>query len=512
MLRTVSGLVYRSLSITITRSRPLAAPLAARGFAWAVIAYFAAQLLLRVMVSDALEIDESEQVLWSQSWAWGYGKQPPLYTWMQALVFTTVGVSVFGLALLKNLMLAATFLFTFFAGRRLMPAAPAALGAASMLLLPQIAWESQRDLTHSVLATTMAAWMLWLVVELLHRVRPSLYVALGLAISGGLLSKYSFLIAAVAWGAAAAWHRDTRHIVLNPWILATVGLVALLCAPHGLWLLDHWHDSTAGTLNKLQAAQTSGPLAKRAHGLGSLAFAAFAFLTPWWLAWLLVFRRTVRAGAALPAPGSARAVFSGLVLRHLAAVAAMLAAIVLAGAATTFKDRWMQPYLFLVPMAVFACLPAHDDAPRQQRAMARVLLVMAVLLLIAVSGRVWVNGARAAPDELNLPGGQLAAALRAQGYDGRTIVAGDQVTAAMLRVHLGARVYAWRNGSIDGRPEGPLLLVAQRGVRVRNGTSIERLRQMLGRPEGPRVQTVTLPFGMARADAAPTHYDWTLTP
>ena len=40
---------------------------------------------------------------------------------------------------------------------RAMSAPLALLSSASMLLIPHIGWESHRDLTHSVLVTTMAA-------------------------------------------------------------------------------------------------------------------------------------------------------------------------------------------------------------------------------------------------------------------------------------------------------------------------------------------------------------------
>ena len=48
-----------------------------------LLLYFGAQVVARLWVSDALELDEAEQVLWTQQLALGYGTQPPLYTWLQ---------------------------------------------------------------------------------------------------------------------------------------------------------------------------------------------------------------------------------------------------------------------------------------------------------------------------------------------------------------------------------------------------------------------------------------------
>ena len=56
-----------------------------------------------------------------------------------------------------------------------------------MLLLPQIGWESQRDLTHSVLVTGMASMTLWLALTMLER-KPGCrhYLLLGLLIGTAL--------------------------------------------------------------------------------------------------------------------------------------------------------------------------------------------------------------------------------------------------------------------------------------------------------------------------------------
>ena len=67
--------------------------------------YFGLHLISRVLVSPSLELDEAEQLLYLQALSLGYGFQPPLYTWLQALVFAFTGPGVFGLALLKAVLL-----------------------------------------------------------------------------------------------------------------------------------------------------------------------------------------------------------------------------------------------------------------------------------------------------------------------------------------------------------------------------------------------------------------------
>src|SRR5262245_21622617 len=102
--------------LTVTASYPtnptIEATRSSRWQPWIwLLVYFGAHLLSRVLVSDALELDEAEQTLWTQQLHAGYGAQPPLYTWLQWGVFQLFGVSVFSLALLKNLLLALTYTF-----------------------------------------------------------------------------------------------------------------------------------------------------------------------------------------------------------------------------------------------------------------------------------------------------------------------------------------------------------------------------------------------------------------
>ena len=69
----------------------------------------------RVAVSPALELDEAEQALWSQALSWGYGSQPPLYTWLQAGWFALLGPGVLALSSLKFMLLGRTLVLVWLA-------------------------------------------------------------------------------------------------------------------------------------------------------------------------------------------------------------------------------------------------------------------------------------------------------------------------------------------------------------------------------------------------------------
>src|SRR5262245_44003926 len=106
----------------------------ARQMVVALVVYFGLQTAIRVLLSHSVDLDESEQVLFSQRLAWGYGPSPPLYTWLQIAMFTATGPSVLGLALLKNILLLATYLLTYANGRLITGRHEGGLAAALSLL------------------------------------------------------------------------------------------------------------------------------------------------------------------------------------------------------------------------------------------------------------------------------------------------------------------------------------------------------------------------------------------
>lgn len=453
-----------------------------------LLLYFGAHIVARTLVSDALELDEAEQALWTQQLAAGYGTQPPLYTWLQWAVFQVAGVSVLSLSLLKNTLLASTYAFVWLAARRLMAPPLALLAAASMLLIPQIGWESQRDLTHSVLATAVAAATLYVVVRLIEKPRPLLYVVLGLCAALGLLSKYSFAVYLAALGLAVLLSRDTRPMLRSPWLIAAALLALVVLAPHALWLLDNWQLASARTLEKLDAAP--GMAGGVVRGLSSLLGATLATLAALALAFAAIFGRAAWA----PAAASPHCRLWG---RYLGLLALLMIALVVVGGATHFKGRWLQPLLFMAPLAFFCCRPHLAKHPHLSW-LRGTLIVFALLYLFMASMRPVFDGWRNRPDELNEPAAELALALRSAGYDGHApIVTHDAVLGGVLRVRFPqAQVVVWKDGAPapQAKPGAHLLIgrgEAGRTMFDRAGTgdySLLRLRYRHAHPGHPPIE------------------------
>src|SRR5262245_45301744 len=75
------------------------------GFLLLLGGYFVLQIVLRLIISNTADLDESEQLLATQQLQWGYGPQPPLYTWLLFPLVKLLGPGILPLALLKNALL-----------------------------------------------------------------------------------------------------------------------------------------------------------------------------------------------------------------------------------------------------------------------------------------------------------------------------------------------------------------------------------------------------------------------
>ncbi len=391
-----------------------------------LLGWFAAQVVLRVLVSGSLELDEAEQTLDARSLALGYGTQPPLYTWLQYAFFRVFGVSVFALALAKNLMLFAAWTFTLLAARRVMTARAAWLGTLSMLWLVSLSWDAQRDLTHTVLATTTAAAVVYAFVRVAQRPGVAEHVALGVAFGLAVLAKYNNVAFAALLAATALVVPQLRRRVFRARLAWTIAVAAVVVAPHALWLLGNWQLASAGTIAKMGAEPANASAFDRLVGLGSALLALVGFATPFWIVVLGFFGRR-----ACAPPIDAQA--ARVVRAYLLFFVALLVAMVVAGGVTHFKPRWFVPGLFALPAMFFAMRPTLAEGPRAD-AYRRATLAFGALVFVLLAAKVPVEGRFAGPGDLNEPIGALAAALRADGFEQGVIVSDERRLAARLRV------------------------------------------------------------------------------
>ncbi len=426
-----------SVGVPSARARPAARPAAAGGVApWFVAllsAYCLAHLAVRLLAPGAVQHDEAEQLLLSQSVAAGYGVHPPLYTWLQRGFVAAFGPGVFALALLKSLLLFGTYLFTFLSARLLLgDDVRALLAAFSLSLLPPIGWEAHRDLSHSVLATSLAAASVWVLLRLLREGATRHYVILGLLLGLAALAKYHMVLFGASLVLAVVSLPGLRGRLLDRRMLLGVGVAALVLAPHLVWLAGHLALTSSGIAEKLRLGQEGGRVEAGAKGVLHLIWATLLVTPPLVSVFFLFFPRAVGGGEGR--------ISDALEPRRLLARFFLVAAGLLALAAvlirvTTFEGRWLGPFLLLLPLYLFLRLPAGDVGAGRLRRFGYLLAALAVVTVLVRVGEVWAGPRFGIHSRLHIPFAALAEEVRAAGFAGGTIVAENRIIGGNLRLH-----------------------------------------------------------------------------
>lgn len=416
--------------------------------------YAAAQAALRVAVSDSLELDEAEQVVLAQGWAWGYGGQPPLYTWLQAAVFALCGTNVAALALLKAVLVFAVLAFTYLAVREVSDSGPTAFAAAgAWFLLPHFAWEARRDLSHTVLALAAAAAAIFFAAR--WRKRPDVAAGLGVGLSAalGVLSKYNFLLFLSAFGLAALSLGSVRASLRTWRALPGLGLFLGVTSAHAAWFFAHLEVATLGH-QKLFAPDAAGGAAAALAGLWSLIEQGVpaALLLAVVCGACAVRRPAASDPAATPTELErvlARTLLIGTALCVLLAVFFQV----------RFKARWLLPLLAVVPMYAAVWLSTRAGEERV-RWFGRIGAVAALVALVALPAAAPLASLTGKFTRLNAPYAAFAAALRARGVSPEVIVAENRLVGGNLKLFFQASRVVVPELPASPRPPRARLLVA----------------------------------------------------
>jgi 4-amino-4-deoxy-L-arabinose transferase-like glycosyltransferase len=394
--------------------------------------YFLLHIVVRVTVSDSLELDEAEQLVLGQVLSWGYGTKPPLYSWLQIGLFRVFGESVLALSLLKNLLLFSTYLCTFLAARKLTDRTDTALIAAlSLLMIPQIAWESQRDLTHSVLATTVAALTLYLFLRLCETRTSSLYLMFGAVVGLGVLAKFNVVILPVALMAAALSLPGLRQVILDRRSFLSLAALLIVAGGYLYWFAANSDAVLAQTGTfRMQAEIPYWQALIRGNASlvkSTLAFGGAAFILIMAIFW--------RPGNNLTFGDAYCRQYRQLLGRALLATLFIMELMVVFLRVTHFKDRWLQPVLFYAPVWLVVLLVARPGKVAV-RTFLTVCLTIALVVQLLLPAKTILAAHRNNFDALNVPYGSFATQLEQKGFSQALILAENGLVAGNLRLHL----------------------------------------------------------------------------
>ncbi|MFD1746502.1 glycosyltransferase family 39 protein [Rhizobium helianthi] len=466
-------------------------------------AYFTLAFIMRLSLPDSLEFDESEQVLTAQWLAAGYGTQPPFYNWMQQLAFSLGGVSIATISALKNLMLFSIYLSYWYTARLVFRRTDLALIATlGLMTIPQVVFESQRDLTHTVAVIFSASLFLWALFATLTRPSLTSYIGLGIATGFGLLSKYNFALLPAATFFAALLDAEARKGLFDKRFLLTILVSIGLLTPHLFWLINNFELASANTIIKMRGDAGASWLLRFGTGLLSILKAVIGFSGLTLLVFLGLFGRSIYA--SLSAQGRWTRFTEHLLLGILACLVLIIATV----GAGSVKDRWLSPLLIILPL--YLVMKLHASGALDRLAWKRMLhLALAVMLLVPSILYVRVEAARwtGIYQKLNVPYHTLADRIVAQAAMPSLVIADNTWIGGNLRYHLqDVPVFSPQFSQFQPRfnwtLEHPIIAVwqsstyADRGLPTPIANLIERFAGHDARVE---IRSLELPYDPGRA-------------
>ena len=118
-----------------------------------IFLYVLFHILIRLLFSTTLQVDDAEQIIHAQDLLLGYSMpQPPLYSWLSWGMFKIFSTSLYALTLLKYALIALTFWFTWLvSGQLFQHLQTRYIATFSYLLMPSFAWHMHQGFTHTIL-------------------------------------------------------------------------------------------------------------------------------------------------------------------------------------------------------------------------------------------------------------------------------------------------------------------------------------------------------------------------
>lgn len=387
--------------------------------------YFALHIILRITVSDSLDYDEAEQAFLGQWLLAGYTEQPPLYTWVQHYLFHLFGENVFSISLLKNSLLYLTYVFVFLSSRIILNSSRAAiLATCSLLLIPQIGWESQRDMTHTTLVVCAAAATLYQSLRLMDKRSCSNYLILGVFLGIGCMAKANFALFLIILTLTLLTFDKGRRTILNWKILLSLAVILALAGNYFFWMYNN-QDIVFSATGKFKRAIDNYYI----KGSLSLIANSFLFLTPLWFFYLLFFPSGYDAKW-----WEERTFHQQFIGRYIVIFLITLFLIVLLFKVTYVKDRWLQPLLFVVPILFFSRVPEEKLTTGRFKVFLSVVAVAAIAIYIAFTVRVLGASYIDRFSRMSYPFSLMADDIRSTGFQSGLIISNNRFLAGNMHI------------------------------------------------------------------------------
>lgn len=429
------------------------------------LVYFYGNQVILFAVSRGMELDMAEQVWLADRYAWVYGSQPPLYTWISRALLTAFGGSLLPLYLFKATLLSIIVGALLSIGRRAGFTTFQMIGTlAGIFLTPGLAWESQRDLTHTVLATALSAWILRDgAIACLRGWRDALRTGL---LSGlGMLAKYNFLLFAVCWYWTCARRRCQAALADRRRGLVGLFLAVCLIAPH-LRAINDTGDLVFEAIDKFELRESA-----LWRGIVDVVGSILLSVAPLAVLGAVVgLRRTVVSEIS----GQANRIIP-MLFRLFNVSILMTVVITVISGASEVRERWLVPLFFYSPLLFAHLLPRAPDRVANGFLLAGLAVGLAISMLLPARV-VWAD-TLGSHNRLNLPYRELMEKIAKEAGHVKFVIVDGVLPAGHARLAFpDAEIFVYNRLSLSPSPRGDGLVMG----RMETG-SLDHFREWIER-------------------------------
>jgi len=223
-----------------------------------VFVYLLVHFLIRISLSDTIQVDDREQIITAQFLQLGYNMpQPPLYSWISWVFFQVFDSTLLATTLVKYTLIFLTLFFLWklllelFHDQRIV-----VIAFYSFALMPSFFWHMHQGFTHTILLGFSIIGTVYSLILTKKDNSTKNYLLLGLFISIGLMSKYSFPIFLTALFFALFSIGGYRKIIVSRKVSILLFPLAVIALPHIIWLINNFVEISGQANQKLNLGET----------------------------------------------------------------------------------------------------------------------------------------------------------------------------------------------------------------------------------------------------------------
>jgi len=399
-----------------------------RGVACVYVFYGMLHALVTRIPGPTLALDDVKLNVDTQSLQAGYlPGNPPLYEWLLIAAQQLAGPSLIAVLLVKYALIAAAGLTAYLLAIEITKDRRwAAVTSFSLVLFYQFGWNAHQAFTHTLALIPATLFFWWTLLRLFQRQQFIDYLLLGVSLSLGVLSKYSFIGVAAAAFVAVMLRPESRKALAFPRLIFSLLFALLITSPHLYWLITQNNNVIEASATRLQGA--NDPYWQRVlEGVPAAIWSIASFFLPFALVTAALFRQSFSAGAATN--------IKALIARDAALIGAgaiILGVIVLG--ISGLQERYT--IAFLLPALFWAIVKIRDSA-FQTKVISRYvsIVVLAAIFMLglrfvqtAIPGEPFCSDCRQW-----VPYDVIAESLDIAGFENGTLVGFTDHTAGNLR-------------------------------------------------------------------------------